>query len=318
MSRRNHAAVAIDPDEDAHLSLVLLLMLGACKEHPDNYAPQTKPTSSAPANATPFPSASVAAFVNPAHLPPYLGPTGSVEGMITITGDAPPDTKNRDYSKCPAGEATYKKLFRDGPAGPDGSRPIADVLVAITGYSGAFLPEQKPERTVSIENCALTSRTIDMTVGQRLDFVNNTPAKVFAPAFMQEPTPSVMMAAPNGKPVSLYPPRPGVYTVYDRFGSGSTYLTGEVYVLAQPLHTVTSLNGHYRIDGVPVGKLKVNARLGVIQQETSKPVEVKADVVQTVDLQLTYKTPAPALPAPPRPNRLRALRAARLPTFADG
>src|ERR1700685_103834 len=76
--------------------LAFLLMLGACKEHPDNYAPQTKPMSSAPANATPFPSASVAAFVNPAHLPPYLGPTGSVEGMITITGDAPPDTKNRD------------------------------------------------------------------------------------------------------------------------------------------------------------------------------------------------------------------------------
>ncbi len=285
-------------------SFLLILLLSACKEHSDNYAPQTKPTSSTPANATPFPSASVAAFVNPAHLPPYVGPTGSVEGTVTLTGDPSPDTKNRDYSKCPAAEGTYKKLFREGVPLPDGSRPVADVLVAVTGYTGEFLPEQKRDRIATIESCALGSRTIDMTMGQRLNIFNKTPTKVFAPAFMQTPTPSVMMAAPGADPVSLYPPAPGLYTLYDRFGSGSGYLTGEVYVLAQPLHAVTDLAGHYRIDGVPVskygGKLTVNARLGVIQQEVSKPFEVKADLVQTVDLQLNYKapTPAPAISAP--------------------
>jgi len=278
------------------LGVVLVLMPAACKEHAENYAPQPKPTSSAPVNATPFPSASVAAFVNPAHLPPYLGPTGSIEGTVTLTGDPSPETKNRDYSKCPEAEATYKKLFREGSPRPDGSRSVADVLVAVTGYSGTFLPEQKPARTVTIENCALTSRTIDMTMGQRLDIVNKTPQKVFAPAFMQTPTPSVMMASPDGDPVSLYPPAPHLYTLYDRFGSGSAYLTGEVYVLPQPLHTVTGLDGHYRLDGVPVGKLTVNARLGVIQQETSKPVDVKANVVQTVDLQLNYRAPPTSVP----------------------
>jgi hypothetical protein len=273
-------------------------MLASCKGHADNYAPQPKPTSSSPANATPFPSASVAAFVNPGHLPPYVGATGSIEGTISVTGDPSPDTKNRDYSKCPEGEATYQKLFREGASRADGSRALPDVLVAVTGYSGAFLPEQKPARTVRIENCALTERTIDMTMGQRLDILNKTPKKAFALAFMQLPTPTVMMAAPDSDPVSLYPPAPHVYTLYDRFGSGSSYLTGEVYVLAQPLHTVTDLDGHYRIDGVPVGKLTVNARLGVIASETSKPIEIKANVVQTVDLGLTYKAPAAAAPVP--------------------
>jgi hypothetical protein len=287
-------------------AVVLLILLGACKEHPDNYAPQTKPTSSVPANGTPFPSASVAALVNPAHLPPYLGPTGSVEGTVTLTGDPSPDTKNRDYAKCPAGEAMYRKLFREGTPRPDGSRPVPDVLVAVTGYAGSFLPEQKRDRTATIEGCALTSRTIDMTVGQRLNVLNKTPTKIFAPALMQTPTPSVMMATPDGDPVSLYPPGPGVYTLYDRFGSGSAYLTGEVYVLPQPLHAVTDLDGHYRIDGVPVGKLVVNARLGVVDRQTSKPVEVTANLVQTVDLELTYKTPppapAPSVPASPAPS----------------
>ncbi len=280
--------------------IVLAAMLAGCKGHGDTYAPQPKPTSSEPVNATPLPSASVAAFVNPGHLPPYRGPTGSVEGTVTITGDPSPDTKNRDYSKCPEGEAMYRKLFREGSPRPDGSRPLADVLVAVTGYSGAFLPEQNPARTVAIENCALTSRTIDMTIGQRLDIVNKTPLKAFAPSFMQLPTPSVMMAVPEGEAVKLYPPAPRVYTLYDRFGSGSNYLSGEVYVLAQPLHSVTGLDGHYRIDGVPVGKLTVNARLGVIAEETSKPVEIRANVVRTVDLTFAYKAPLarPPLPAP--------------------
>jgi hypothetical protein len=291
-------------------TFLLLVTLGACKEHPDNYAPQTKPTSSAPVNATPFPSASVAAYVNPGHLPPYVGPTGSVEGTVTLTGDPSPDTKGRDYAKCPAGEATYRKLFREGAPSADGSRPLPDVLVAVTGYSGSFLPEQKRDRMATIEDCALSARTIDMTVGQRLTVVNKTPTKIFAPAFMQTPTPSVMMATPGGEPVNLYPPGPGVYTLYDRFGSGSTYLTGEVYVLPQPLHAVTNMEGHYRIDGVPVGKLVVNARLGVIERQTSKPVEVKADLVQTVDLVIAYKAPAPPPPPTASPSPASSASAA--------
>jgi hypothetical protein len=236
--------------------------------------------------------AKVEAFVNPAHLPVYQGPKGSIEGTVTITGDPSPDTTSRDYAKCRDGQQAYGKLFREGPARPDGARPVADVLIAVTGYAGAYLPEPNPARTVTIDDCAMSSRTIDMTVGQRLDIKNLMKDKIFAPAFLQMPSPMALVAAPGADPVSLYPQAPHAYTLYDRFGAGSAYLTSEVYVLLQPLHAVTDLQGHYRIDGVPAGPLKVNGLLGVVQREATKMVVVQANVVQTVDLELTYtRTP---------------------------
>ena len=60
-------------------------------------------------------------------------------------------------------------------------------------------------------------------------------------------------------------------------------------VLLHPLHAVTDTNGHYRIDGVPVGtKLTVFTRLAAIGETAKNEVEVLAGVVQTVDLTLKY------------------------------
>ena len=268
---------------------------------PDTYAPQPKPTSSTPVNEA-LPAASVQAYVNREHLPPYEGPTGSIEGTVTITGDPSPETKNRDYSKCPNGAEAYRKLFREGPPRPDGSRPVTDVLVAVTGYSGSYLPEQKPVRVVTIDDCMLSSRTIDMTVGPKLDIQNLMKDKIFAPAFVQIPSVLALVAPPKGDPVSLYPQAPGLLTLYDRFGAVSDYLSAEIYVLVQPLHAVTDLKGHYRIDGVPVGDMKVSGLLGVVQRQASKPATVHANVVETVDLQLEYKGPqVPDLGQPKAP-----------------
>jgi hypothetical protein len=64
------------------------------------------------------------------------------------------------------------------------------------------------------------------------------------------------------------------------------------------------MKGHYRIDGIPVGKATVSTRLAAIQQEASKPIEVRPNVVLSVDLQLTYKPkpPAPRVDAGPPPS----------------
>src|SRR5580693_3270897 len=97
------------------LSAALLLTLGACKGQasaPADTTADATPTKGStsvteaggPPNESALPAASVQAFVNPAHLPVYQGPTGSIEGTVTVTGDPSPDTKNREYSKCPQGE----------------------------------------------------------------------------------------------------------------------------------------------------------------------------------------------------------------------
>ena len=283
----------------------MLACLGACKgcnlRPGERYAAQPPPPPSAPASGGQMKEAEILAFVNPQNLPVYRGPTGSLEGTITMAGDPSPDVPGLDFQKCPAAKETYQKLFRVGPALSNGTAPLADALVAVTGYAG-FVPERNPARKVTFEHCALDTRTVDMTVGQKLE-VTGKDDLLFAPWLTQAPMAALMLASKSTEPVSLYPPKPGYYTLVDRMEL--SYVRADVYALLQPLHAVTSLDGHYRIDGIPVGTVTVNTRLARLRKEASKSVEVVADAVKTVDLSLEFHaatdTPAPAT-RPPGPR----------------
>jgi hypothetical protein len=240
-----------------------------------------------------LPAASVSAFQNPSGVPVYTGPTGSVEGTITVDGDPDPDL-GLDFSKCPAARDTYAKLFREGAPLPNGTRPLADALVGVTGYAGFYVPGKSDVRKVTIDKCAFSERTIDMTIGERLEVYNATTI-LYAPVLAQVTTPAIMLAPPHGDPVKLYPPKPAYYTLLDRV-NGAKYMTANVYVLAYPLHATSDLDGHYRIDGIPVGTMDVSARLAAIQKTASTKVDIKEHVVARVDLTLTYHKPANGAP----------------------
>ena len=253
-------------------------------------APQP-PAASAPANGLPTPAASVAAAINPQDLPAYSGPTGSVEGTIFITGDTPRALPNLDFKQCPAGAAFYGKLFREGPSvstAEGAKRTLPDAIVAITGYSGYYVPERNEAKRVTFTGCSLPSRTITMTFGQRLEIANDS-MLLFAPEFLQVASPAALIAPPKlrGEPVKLYPPHPGYYTLVDQVHAIS-FLRADVYAFQHSLHTVSDSNGHYRIDGVPTGSLDVHARLGIIDKNTAQKVEIRENVVVTVDLTLNY------------------------------
>jgi hypothetical protein len=262
-------------------------------------APQPPPPPSVPVNATELPLEKIEAFVNRNNAPLYTGPTGSLEGTITITGDPPAEVKGLDFSKCPAGRDVYGKLFRVGAKQANGSSTLGDALVAVTGYPG-FIPERNLAKRISFDNCAFSTRTIDLTMGQKLEVVNNG-QKLIAPSLAQAPLPALMLAAQNTAPVNVYPLKPGYYTLVDRMEL--SYLRDDLYSMYTPLHTVTTLDGHYRIDGIPVGKVSVNARLPTIRKETTREVEIHANKVRTVDLSLVFTaaTDTPTQPVP-RPN----------------
>ncbi len=269
----------------------LAVLAGAvdCKQKPtkpgESAAPQPPPPPMEPANGSHLSEDEVLKFVNPTKAPVYAGPTGSIEGTISIKGDPPPDVPGLDFHKCPAGRDTYGKLFRVGATQANGAKALADALVAVTGYGSFFLPERNPVRSVTFEGCALDARTIDMTVGQRLE-VSSKENVLFAPILLQAQEPALMLASKNTAPVGLYPPRPGYYTLVDRMEL--TYLRADVYVLLQPLHTVTREDGHYRIDGIPVGTVTVSTRLARLRKETSRSVQIDPNMVQTVDLTLDF------------------------------
>jgi hypothetical protein len=249
-----------------------------------------RPTS-AP-NALIIPSASVDAVVNPGKLPLYQGPTGSLEGTVFLQGPEAPLVPQLDTHTCPAAIDTYGKLFRTGPPNADHLRPLADALVAVTGYVGYFIPDRSAAEQVTIgANCGYSTRAIAMTFGQRLEIANESTIP-FAPTLQGAFQPAVMIVPPggHGAPVKIYPPKTGYFALGDTM---QPFVHEDVFVLRQPFHAVTDLNGHYRIDGVPIGTLKVSALLAPIGASVDRDITIRANVVETADLVLTY-TPSDA------------------------
>ena len=254
---------------------------------------------------SPFPARAWRSVVNPANLPAYSGPTGSIEGTVLVQGPDAPDTPNLNVKRCPGALDTYGKLFRAGPARQDGARPLADALVITIGYEGAYLPEKDDAvRIMVTANCAYPSRTIALTFGQRLEITNDSNL-AFAPYLDGTFQPAVMVAPPHqaGEPVKIFPPRADYFALRDRM---EPFVRGDVYVLRQRLHAVTDLSGHFRIDGVPTGKMKVGARLAEIDGRAEKDVEIRENVVENVEIVLAY-VPAKAAAfasAANRPSKL--------------
>jgi len=254
-----------------------------------------------PANATSLPADVVRTAVNPNNLPIYAGPTASLEGTVTVVGDPPIPARNRDFSQCPDAEGFYGKSFREGPARPDGSRPLADALVVLTGYAGYIVAERHPKKRMTIERCAYSTRTIDLTFGQVLQ-VQNHDSKMHAPEISDHAMPALMVASPGGDPVEVYPTKPGFTLLTDKMGP--PWMTADVYTLPQPLHAVTDRDGHFRVDGIPtenadhspVDDLEISAALRAIGRSATKRVpHLTPNVVEHVDVQLENHPP----PAPP-------------------
>ncbi len=275
------------------------ISIGCAHHEPSNAEPSpassTFEAAAPSANASsmsPIPKEVVEAVVNPGHLPAYTGPTGSVEGTIYVTGPAAPDVRV-DTGQCPAAMDMYGKLFREGtPASPGGPRPVADAVVIVVGYAAYYLPELKPSKRVTISaNCTYPSRSITLTFGQRLEVANQSTIP-FAPSVEGDPSPAVMMTAPRemGDPIRLYPRRPGHSVMSDVL---QPFVHEDLYVLRQPLHTTSATDGHYRLDGLPVGKLQVRVQHAGVGSQAEGPVDVVAGVVQKVDLTLEYAPTAP-------------------------
>ncbi|WP_394838580.1 hypothetical protein LVJ94_16920 [Pendulispora rubella] len=245
-----------------------------------------------PANAMPVPSASVHAVVNPKNFPVYDGPTGSVEGTLTVTGDPAAAVQGVDFSRCPEAEAVYGKAFREGPPRADGSRPLADALVVITGYSGYIVAERRAKKAITIEHCAYSTRTLDLTFGQVLQVYNRDP-KMHAPQIADNALPALMVASPGGDPVEVYPGKPGFSVLVDKMSG--PWMAADVYTFPQPLHAVTDREGHFRIDGVPsesadhhpMDALEIEVFHRSVSNGVKKPLPaVTGNTVARMDLQV--------------------------------
>lgn len=242
-------------------------------------------------NVATVPDKDVIAMVNPDHLPAYKGPTGSIEGTVKITGPAAPPSgiTEATFAICPDSKNEYGKMFRAGEVtDPGNAHWLADAIVVVTGYQGFWVPEKKEATVVTIDGCGTTHRTITMTFGQRLEVKNLT--NDFWTPLLEPGSGSTMMMAPphNVDPVKLYPKKAGRHALFDH---DRKYFINDVMVMRHPLHAVTDMDtGHYRIDGVPVGKVHVNASHPQIKRAgATMDTVVRANETETVNLVFTYK-----------------------------
>jgi hypothetical protein len=234
----------------------------------------------------PIPQASVDLVLNPQGVKEYDGPTGSVEGTIKVTGPAAP-VATIDAKKCPAALDTYGKLFREGtPDKPGGARALGDAVVVAVGYSGFVRAKDEVVHLNVGSNCAYPARTIAVTYGQRIDISNQTKL-LFAPYIEDIESVAVMVAPPleSGEPVKLYPRKAGRFVLVDQM---EPFVREDLYVFRHPFHAVSNAGGYYRIDGIPVGTVKIGVHHPAMDDSAEMSVEVTKDTVQKVDLTLKY------------------------------
>jgi hypothetical protein len=227
-----------------------------------------------------FAADKVVAAVNPKHVEPYAGPKGTLRGTIRIDGDPPPDTGLKFPDRCKGVLATYGKLFRVGEG-----HALADALVAVTGYDG-FVPAAAEAVRVDIRDCATQKRTYAVTYGQRMDAFNTDQRSSYMPFLDGVNARTIMVAIPKGDAVKLYPvgPGPKLYMLRDQLDSG---FVAHVFLVNYATVDVTGLDGRYEIKNIPVGRVRVDVMLPVIEKSKGEAVDIK-EGDNTFDLTLYF------------------------------
>jgi hypothetical protein len=277
-----------------HIIMASGLLLCGCPNGNDPTTTATTATASAAgttsvAATSAAPATSSSAPVSPATMPttkPYAGPSGTIKGVIKITGDAPPLTDLKYPKGCEAASGVYGKLFR---VGQDGQ--LADAAVMVTDYGTHYIKPEKQAVRIDIKNCAFHTRTVGMTDGQFLEIHNNDVMTSYLPHLDGARMPATIVAIPRGPSVKVYSRGRGRYWLRDQMTK--TFMVAHVFHFPYSTFDVTGLDGRYEIKGVPVGKAKINVMLP--QTKTMKSISKAIEVIEgenIVDLELTFDAKA--------------------------
>lgn len=224
-----------------------------------------------------------------------VGETGTVEGTVTIEGDAAPVQPGlgaRVPPECSAALGTYNLLFREGPG-----RAVADVFVAVTGYAGNAAEKTAPV-PVTARGCAWDRRTYGLMPKQSLE-VKSADALPYLPQLFGANARASMVAVPGGNAVTVYPQKgPGMYVLVDQMRN---FTQATVLVVRFSTFDVTGTDGKFRIEGVPVGTSKLSAFLPAVNLRSEQPITVTKNQTTRVDLKLRFDAAAYAQSAASNP-----------------
>jgi len=271
------------------------LTLAGCPSSGSSSSSSSASTSSAATSAaTPTGSASTSASAQPSSsspvpkptATPYSGPSGTITGIVRVTGDDPPLTNHQYPKDCEGASGVYGKLFR---VGQDGQ--LADALVMVTNYGSHHVPPTTDAIKLTINDCAYNTRTVGMTDGQFLEVRNLDVRTSFVPHLDGARLPATNVAVPRGPAIKLFSRGRGRYWLRDQMGK--PFQVVHVFHFPYATHDVTGLDGRYSIAGIPVGKAKVSVMLP--QTKTMKSISKDIEVKQgdnVIDLELAFDAKA--------------------------
>ena len=170
-----------------------------------------------------------------------------------------------------------------------------DAIVVVTGYKGFYLPETQEAKELRIEGCAYHDAHAHAHV--RRAHRGEEPLEGLLDAHARAGAEHGPDDGDAGRRSGEdLPEEARALPALDR---DRKYAVVDVYAFLHPLHTASALTGYYRIDGVPVGKLKVSSTHPHIDSNAEADVTVAAGVVHKVDLVLkNVNKDAGAPPAP--------------------
>jgi hypothetical protein len=261
-----------------------------CPKKSDAPAPAASASVSLPApvaSGVPFDPKTLSDAVNPDGKAAYSGPVGAVEGRVVATGDPPveqPEIAQQIPENCRSARPFYAKVFREGEG-----RTLADVLVSVIGYH-EYIPAKEPTQRFVAKDCAFDTRTIALTLGQRIEVVSGD-REAYVPELVGgERGAAQIVATPGGKVAStLYPTKPGRFVLIDNL---RLFMTAEVLVLKYATVDVTGLDGRYAISGLPPGDLSLSAYLPATGGTVTRTIKIEPGKTTQLDVEIPFDAAA--------------------------
>lgn len=258
------------------LLLTTGLAVGGCK--PSTPAP-TPP--SADAGARPAPS----------------GPTGTIEGVVRLTGEVPPpepvviDADVRRMRGCPESAGGYYA----NPYGITAAGPLPEALVTVDAHHDGAPPPTR-RRTATFHDCSIEPRVLAMDLADTLVLHATTDAHHLTKVDGMGATIAQMLLPAEDQEKHLQ--RPGRYILHSVLFPN--WMQTPLIVLRNPYYDQTDRVGRYRIQRVPVGTYTMHAWFPGLR-DVSASVTVTAGGTAQMDFALVAQPVAAVRPpmAPP-------------------
>jgi plastocyanin len=162
---------------------------------------------------------------------------------------------------------------------------VANVVVSLEGVSqGKPMDPLAQPATLDQVECEYVPHVQVVPVGTTLRIINSDPILHNVHAYLNGTESFFNLAMPiQGYRIERTLDTPGILSV--QCDAGHTWMSAYIVVQEHPYYSMTTEDGSYSIEDVPVGKYRLKLWHGWLG-ETEVPLEIEANATSTVDLEL--------------------------------